>query len=330
MPDLILSVRGLSKDFFVTEGKGISSKKKTLKAVDNISFDVYRGETFGIVGESGCGKSTTGMMLLGLTAASKGEILFEGEDLCKLSKAELRKKRKDIQITFQDPYSSLNPRMRVSELIAEPMTINKTCPRDEIKMHVDDLMQKVGLSAECRNRFPHEFSGGQKQRIVIARALSLNPKLLVLDEPVSALDVSVQSQILNLLKDLQDKLSLTYVFIAHGMNVVKYMSDRVAVMYLGNVVETAYSSEIYSYPLHPYTIALFSAIPTLDANMKERRVRLEGDIPSPVNRPSGCPFHTRCPRKQPRCMEDKPELVEVRENHFVACHIIETRCANVY
>jgi oligopeptide/dipeptide ABC transporter ATP-binding protein len=197
-------------------------------------------------------------------------------------------------------------------------------------MRVDDLMQKVGLSPECRNRFPHEFSGGQKQRIVIARALSLNPKLLVLDEPVSALDVSVQSQILNLLKDLQDKLSLTYVFIAHGMNVVKYMSDRVAVMYLGNVVETAYSSEIYSYPLHPYTIALFSAIPTLDANMKERRVRLEGDIPSPVNRPSGCPFHTRCPRKQPRCIEDKPELVEVRENHFVACHIIETRCANVY
>lgn len=322
MQDNILQAVDLTKQFNLSKGM-FGKPSQSLTAVDHINFSVQRGETFGIVGESGCGKSTTGMMLTGLTQPTSGRIVFENKDISQLSREEMRKERKNIQIVFQDPYSSLNPRLKIAEIIAEPMKIHKLGTAKEINKRVDQLLDQVGIPKSGKVRFPHEFSGGQCQRIVLARALSLNPKLMILDEPVSALDVSVQSQIINLLKDLQKEHSLTYVFIAHGMNVVEYMSNRVAVMYLGSIVELTESKAIYASPLHPYTQALFSAIPTICDEIKIKPVKLEGDIPSPVNRPSGCAFHTRCPIGKDICRLQKPELIEVRPGHQVACHLVE-------
>lgn len=311
------------KQYFPLSSKKIGEKKKYVKAVDNITFDIYKGETLGLVGESGCGKSTTGKMLVNLLEPTDGEILFDGKDISKLSKKEKRKMCKDIQIIFQDPYASLNPRMTIGDIIAEPMIINKIYPKNEIEKNVMRLLNCVGLASYHRDRYPHEFSGGQRQRVGIARALSVNPKLIVCDEPVSALDVSIQAQVLNLLKDLQSEFNLTYLFIAHGLNVVKHISDRVGVMYLGKLVEIADEKELYENPLHPYTQALFSAIPIPDPTKKKERIILEGDVPSPINPPSGCRFHTRCPKCMDICKREEPTVTKLENGHKVACHLFK-------
>ncbi|PYZ92731.1 peptide ABC transporter substrate-binding protein [Salipaludibacillus keqinensis] len=317
----LLEIRGLKKHFDVTGG-WFKKNKEYLRAVDGIDLKVKRGETLGIVGESGCGKSTTGNLIVRLLEPTEGEIIFEGENLAELTGEELRQKRKDIQMIFQDPFSSLNPRMRVFELIAEPLRTHQTHKGDELKKRVFELMDVVGLSPEFAQRFPHEFSGGQRQRIGIARALALNPKLLVCDEPVSALDVSIQSQILNLLKRLQEQFNLTLVFIAHGLPAVKHISDRIAVMYLGKVVELTTREKLFAHPMHPYTEGLLTAVPVPDPEVRDTRERvvLKGDIPSPVNPPSGCSFHTRCPFADEKCKQDTPEFKELKPDHFVACH----------
>ena len=317
----LLEIRGLKKHFDVTEG-WFKKKREYLRAVDGIDLKVYPGETLGIVGESGCGKSTTGNLIVRLLEATEGEIIFEGESLTALDGEKLRQKRKDIQMIFQDPFSSLNPRMRVFELIAEPLRTHHTHKGKALTERVYELMDVVGLSAEFAQRFPHEFSGGQRQRIGIARALALNPKLLVCDEPVSALDVSIQSQILNLLKRLQEQFNLTLVFIAHGLPAVKHISDRIAVMYLGKVVELTTRENLFAHPMHPYTEGLLTAVPVPDPEVRDTRERvvLKGDIPSPVNPPSGCSFHTRCPFADDKCKEETPAFEELKPNHFVACH----------
>lgn len=319
--DYLLEIRGLKKHFDVTKG-WFTKDKEYLKAVDGIDIKVKRGETLGIVGESGCGKSTTGNAVIRLLEATEGQIIFEGEDLAELSSRQLKEKRKDIQMIFQDPFSSLNPRWRVFDLIAEPLRSHKIVKGKELRERVYKLMETVGLHRSFADRFPHEFSGGQRQRIGIARALALNPKLIICDEPVSALDVSIQAQILNLLSDLQREFNLTYLFIAHGLPAVKHISDRVAVMYLGKMVEVAHKEDLFTHPLHPYSEGLINSIPIPDPRLRKDKkdVLLQGDIPSPVNPPSGCSFHTRCPYATEKCKTVEPSLDEHKPGHFVSCH----------
>lgn len=316
----LLRVKGLKKYFPVTKGL-LKREVARVKAVDGVDFVINKGETFGLVGESGCGKTTVGKLILRLLDATEGEIFYDGVNICTLNKKEMRKLRQDLQIVFQDPYGSLNPRMTVRDIIAEPMKKHKTASGEVLEKRVVDLLNRVGLSARELKKYPHEFSGGQRQRICIARALSLNPKLIVCDEPVSALDVSVQSQILNLFKELQKDLEIAYLFIAHGMPVVKYMSDRVGVMYLGKLVEVADSEELFENQLHPYSQALMSAIPVADPDSERKRIILEGDVPNPINLNPGCHFCSRCVHKMERCQNDMPLLRKVKPGHFVACHL---------
>ncbi len=317
----LLEVKGLKKSFDVSEG-WFKRKKQYLRAVDGVDLFVKEGETLGIVGESGCGKSTTGNLIMHLLEPTEGEIIFDGMNLSKLSSEELRKKRADIQMIFQDPFSSLNPRMRVFDLIAEPLRTHRVAQGKKLEEMVLELMDVVGLDRSYSRRYPHEFSGGQRQRIGIARAIALKPKLVVCDEPVSALDVSIQSQILNLLVKLQKEFNLTFIFIAHGLPAVKHISDRIAVMYLGQVVELATKEQLFQRPMHPYTEGLLSAIPIPDPTLRDKknRVVLKGDMPSPANPPSGCRFHTRCPYAEAKCKEDLPKLIEKEDGHYVACH----------
>ncbi|MGE7918029.1 ABC transporter ATP-binding protein [Viridibacillus sp. NPDC093762] len=319
MTDILLEVKNLKKHF--VQNKGIlKGKKSVVKAVDGVDFFIFKGETLGIVGESGCGKSTTGKMIMQLLEPTEGEVFFEGTDIVKMPQSDIRHLRKEFQMIFQDPYASLNPGMKVREILREPFIIHGY-NRKDIDAKVTELLKVVGLNTYHADRYPHEFSGGQRQRIGIARALALNPKLIVADEPVSALDVSIQSQILNLMKDLQKSFNLTYLFIAHDLSVVEHISDRIAVMYLGNIVELADKQSLYKEPLHPYTQALLSAIPVPNPKMKKERIILKGDIPSPADPPKGCVFHTRCPLVMESCKTIKPQLKEVESNHFVACHL---------
>ncbi|QUL98686.1 MAG: dipeptide ABC transporter ATP-binding protein [Candidatus Fermentithermobacillus carboniphilus] len=321
MQEYLVEVKNLKKYYPVKAG--IFSKVKAWnKAVDGVSFGIYRGETLGLVGESGCGKTTTGKCILCLEEPTDGEVLFEGKNIFELDREELRHLRREMQIIFQDPYGSLNPRMTVGDIIGEAFTIHGIASGKERTEKVEELLEVVGLSPYHAKRYPHEFSGGQRQRIGIARALALRPKLIVCDEPVSALDVSIQSQILNLLNDLQDKFGLTYLFIAHNLSVVQHISDRVGVMYLGRLVELADSDELYSSPRHPYTVALLSAVPIPDPDVRKKRIVLEGDVPSSLNPPPGCTFHTRCPRAVEECEKIRPEWREVSPGHFVACHLV--------
>jgi len=317
----LIEVRELTKHFPVGEGL-FTAGVDVVRAVDGISFTIRRGETFGLVGESGCGKSTTGRCILRLIEPTSGEVSFDGQELLSLGSEELRKLRRDMQIIFQDPYSSLNPRMRVGETIGEPLGIHRIGDRRERRERVIELLRLVGLEPEHADRYPHEFSGGQRQRIGIARALALNPKFIVCDEPVSALDGSVQAQVVNLLQDLQEQLGLTYLFISHGLAVVEHISTRVGIMYLGKLVEVASSREIFHNPLHPYTRALLSAIPIPGPDARRERLPLIGDIPTAIKPPSGCRFRTRCPIAEPRCAETEPELVEASPDHFVACMVV--------
>jgi oligopeptide/dipeptide ABC transporter ATP-binding protein len=320
MSELLLEVNNLVKYFPIRAGF-LRRVVNHVRAVDGVSFTVQKGETLGLVGESGCGKTTTARTILRLQEPTSGSIKFEGQDLLKLRKRELRLKRRDMQIIFQDPYSSLNPRLTVGQIIGEPLRIHKMVAGADLEARVKSLLEKVGLASYHYRRYPHEFSGGQRQRIGIARALALNPKLIVCDEPVSALDVSIQSQILNLLEDLQQEFNLTYLFIAHNLSVVKHISDRVGVMYLGKLVEMTTSDKLYAEPLHPYTQVLLSAIPQPDARRERKRIVVQGDVPSPINPPAGCRFHTRCPYVVDRCKSEVPEWSEVRPAHFVACHL---------
>lgn len=314
----LLEVKNLKK-YFPVEAGVFGKSTGYVKAVDDVSFDICKGETLGLVGESGCGKSTTGRMLVNLLTPTSGEVIFEGKDVAKLSKKDQKDMRKNIQIIFQDPYSSLNPRMNIGDIIAEPMKVNKIVEKENIEKKVLELLNYVGLSNFHRNRYPHEFSGGQRQRVGIARALSLNPKLIVCDEPVSALDVSIQAQVLNLLHDLQKEFDLTYLFIAHGLNVVKHVSTRVGVMYLGKLVELADGDLLYKDAKHPYSQALLSAIPIPDPTKKKNRIILSGDVPSPVNPPSGCRFHTRCWKASEICSKEEPKFEDLGGGHQVAC-----------
>jgi oligopeptide transport system ATP-binding protein len=319
--ETLLQVRDLTKHFEMKRGFFWGEKAK-VHAVDGVSFDLIRGETLGLVGESGCGKSTTGRLILRLIEPTAGTIRFENADILQATKKEMRALRQRMQIIFQDPYSSLNPRMTVEQIVGEGIVIHKLCKtRQERRERVADLLQKVGLSPEQMNRYPHEFSGGQRQRVGIARALAVNPKLIIADEPISALDVSIQAQVINLLEDLQEQFNLTYLFIAHDLRVVEHISDRVAVMYLGQIAELADSTELYAKPLHPYTQALLSAIPIPDPTTKRQRIILEGDPPSVIRPPSGCRFHTRCHKRFDRCDKEVPVLREVAPQHWVACHL---------
>jgi oligopeptide/dipeptide ABC transporter ATP-binding protein len=316
----LLEVQNLTKHFPVGDQGFFSKEKQVVKALDGISFSLKKGETLGIVGESGCGKSTMGRAILRLHEPSSGTIIYEGKDITRVKKKEMRDNRKDLQIVFQDPYGSLNPRMTVGTMLSEIVETHKIVPKKDIYDYVCNLLVEVGLNEQYYHRFPHEFSGGQRQRVSIARALCTNPRLIVCDEAVSALDVSVQSQILNLLQRLKKEHQLTYLFISHDLSVVKHVSDRVAVMYLGKMVELADKKELYDNPLHPYTRALLSAIPSTNEEKKRERVILTGDVPSPINVPSGCRFHTRCPLATDKCRVEEPAFTEVSGNHFVACH----------
>ncbi len=316
----LLEVKDLKKHFPI-KGGVFSKTVGYVYAVDGISFTVHKGETLGLVGESGCGKSTTGRTLLRLIEPTSGEIHFEGQNITEIEKGEMRSLRREMQIIFQDPYASLNPRMTVGSIIGEPLEIHKIAKGGEKQERVAALLEKVGLRPEDTRKYPHEFSGGQRQRIGIARALALNPKLIVCDEPVSALDVSIQAQVINLLEDLQEEFDLSYLFIAHNLNVVEHISNRVAVMYLGKIVELATDRELYTNPQHPYTEALLSAVPVPDPTAEKKRVILQGDVPSPINPPSGCHFHTRCPYKEQICEEVVPEFKDLGGGHWVSCHL---------
>ena len=317
--ETLLEVTNLKK-YFPIKGGVFSKTVGYVYAVDDVSFTVDKGETLGLVGESGCGKSTTGRSILRLIEPTDGTVTFEGQDVTALDKNAMRALRREMQIIFQDPYASLNPRMTVGSIIGEPLEIHKIARGSEKTQRVASLLQKVGLRAEDMRKYPHEFSGGQRQRIGIARALALNPKLIVCDEPVSALDVSIQAQVINLLEDLQEEFGLSYLFIAHNLNVVEHISNRVAVMYLGQIVELASDTDLYNDPQHPYTEALLSAVPIPDPSVQKRRIILQGDVPSPIDPPSGCHFHTRCMYKEKICEEEAPEFKHIGGGHWVACH----------
>jgi len=312
-PTELVRIRDLVKHF------PVEGSEDVVRAVDGVSFDILAGETLGLVGESGCGKSTVGRCVLRLIEPTSGEVIFDGKDVIKMGKQELRELRGEMQIIFQDPYASLNPRLSVFSIVSEPLVIHGIGDKISRKDRVGELLKQVGLDPAYMNRYPHEFSGGQRQRIGIARALALNPRLIIADEPVSALDVSVQAQVVNLLQDLQQQLGLTYLFISHGLAVVEHISTRVAVMYLGKIVEIADAQALYENPLHPYTQALLSAIPIPDPTQKRSRIILKGDVPTPINPPSGCRFRTRCPIASPECAEVVPELREITPGHFAAC-----------
>ncbi|MHB8855666.1 MAG: ABC transporter ATP-binding protein [Bellilinea sp.] len=322
--EVLLNVVDLVKHFPIMKGVLIQKQVGAVHAVDGVSFDIVKGETLGLVGESGCGKSTTGRAILQLHRPTSGSVFYEGKDLVKLKGENLRKTRRRMQMIFQDPYASLNPRMTVGQIITEPMLIHDMTTQKDTQGHAERLLKLVGLNPAYTSRYPHEFSGGQRQRIGIARALALEPALIVCDEPISALDVSIQAQVVNLLEDLQAKLGLTYLFIAHDLSMVRHISDRVAVMYLGIIVELTTRDELYSHALHPYTQALLSAVPIPDPAIEANRKRiiLTGDVPSPVNPPSGCRFRTRCPIAAEICKQRKPEFREVNPGHWVACHMV--------
>ena len=322
--NVIVEVEDLKMHFPIYRGV-IQRQVGAVHAVDGISFSIQRGETLGLVGESGCGKSTTGRTILQLYKPTSGSVHFEGVDLVKLKGEELRKMRRKMQMIFQDPYASLNPRMAVADIVSEPLIVHNVANAQEIKERVQHLLELVKLNPSFANRYPHEFSGGQRQRIGVARALALQPSFIICDEPISALDVSIQAQVVNLLEELQEQFNLTYLFIAHDLSMVRHISNRVAVMYLGIIAEKAARDELYLHPLHPYTQALLSAVPIPDpvADAKRHRIILEGDVPSPVNPPSGCRFRTRCPIAEAICAEEQPVFREIKPGHFVACHFSE-------
>jgi oligopeptide transport system ATP-binding protein len=319
---VLVRVKNLKKHFPIHSGILFQREVAAVKAVDGISFDIYEGETLGLVGESGCGKSTSGRTILQLYEATAGSVQFDGQEITELSGSKMRRMRRKMQMIFQDPYASLNPRMSVGRIVAEPLVVHNIGTKRERRERVADLLDLVGLNPYFVRRYPHEFSGGQRQRIGLARALALNPSFIVADEPISALDVSIQAQVVNLLEKLQDELGLTYLFIAHDLSMVRHLCNRVAVMYLGKIVEIAESEELYTNPLHPYTQALLSAVPVPDPAVEEKRQRiiLKGDVPSPINPPTGCNFNTRCPVSVDVCYDEDPELVEVLPEHWVACH----------
>ena len=318
-----LTVEHLVKHFPIMKGAFFQKQVGAVHAVDGISFEIKQGETFGLVGESGCGKSTTGRAILQLHRPTSGSVILDGKDLVQMKGQELQHMRRKMQMIFQDPYSSLNPRLTVGEIIGEPLVIHNVARGKEVQERVEELLVLVGLDPRFFDRYPHEFSGGQRQRIGVARALALNPSFIVCDEPIAALDVSIQAQVVNLLEDLQKQFGLTYLFIAHDLSMVRHISSRVAVMYLGIIVELADAEELYTHPLHPYTQALMSAVPVPDPAVEEkrRRIILEGDVPSPVHVPPGCRFHTRCPIAVDKCKVDVPEWREAGNKHYVACHL---------
>jgi oligopeptide transport system ATP-binding protein len=321
--ETLVSVRDLKMYFPITQGIIIQRRIGDIKAVDGLNFDIKQGETLGLVGESGCGKSTTGRAILQLHTPTAGQVYFENQEITAMKGESLRRMRRRMQMIFQDPYASLNPRMTVGSIIGEPLEVHNILKRSERRERVKELLEIVGLNPYFVNRYPHEFSGGQRQRIGVARALALNPDFIVADEPISALDVSIQAQVINLLEDLQTEFGLTYLFIAHDLSVVRHISDRVAVMYLGKIVELTDRDALYSDPLHPYTQALLSAVPIPDPQVeaKRQRIILEGDVPSPANPPKGCNFCTRCPRVFDTCYEVDPEFTEIKPGHWVACHL---------
>jgi len=323
MAEPLVEIKNVTKRFPI-HGGFFSRQVGAVHAVENVSLEIHTGETLGLVGESGCGKSTLGRVILRLLEATSGKVIYEGDNILDYSAEKLRALRRKMQIIFQDPYASLNPRMTIGNIIGEPLIIHKLAKGAAIKEKVMQLLETVGLRPETLNRYPHEFSGGQRQRVGIARALAVKPKFIVADEPISALDVSIQAQILNLLMDLQEKFNLTYLFIAHDLHVVEHICDRVAVMYLGHIVELMPGKDLRNNALHPYSQALLSAVPNADPSQKKERTVLEGDVPSPINPPTGCPFHTRCPLAiTDQCKIEMPPLREVQPGHFVACHLVE-------